>query len=265
MIFDSHAHYDDEAFDEDREDLLAHMKEKGIGTIVNVGASMESTARSVELAHRYENVYASVGVHPSETYELTEQDMLILEKYITDKKVVAVGEIGLDYHYPDTDRELQEKWFTRQLDIAVKTNMPVIIHSRDAAGDTMDILKKYQGKLAGGVIHCYSYSADMAKEYVKMGYYIGIGGVLTFKNAKKLKETAKEVPIEKIVLETDCPYLSPEPNRGMRNDSTNIKYVVKVLSDIKGMSEEEIENITYENAIRLYGIKRFGMEKIWRF
>lgn len=255
MIFDSHAHYDDEAFDEDRQELLSHMRENGIGAIVNVSASMASVNASVELAHRYDNIYASVGVHPSETYELTEKDMLLLENYTNDRKVVAVGEIGLDYHYPDTDRELQEKWFKNQLDIAVKTNMPVIIHSRDAAGDTMDILKKYQGKLAGGVIHCYSYSADMAEEYVKMGYYIGIGGVLTFKNAKKLIETAKLIPVEKIVLETDCPYLSPEPNRGKRNDSTNIKYVVKVLSDIKEMSEEEIEDITYQNAMNLYRIR----------
>lgn len=260
MIFDSHAHYDREEFDEDREELLTHMKEKGIGAIVNVGASMTSTAGSVELAHKYENIYASAGVHPCDTYELTEQDMLTLEKYTTDSKVVAVGEIGLDYHYPDTNKELQEKWFTRQLDMAVRTKLPVIIHSRDAANDTMNIMKKYQGKLTGGVIHCYSYSADMAKEYVKMGYYIGIGGVLTFKNGKKLKETAQEIPIERIVLETDCPYLSPEPNRGQRNDSTNIKYVVKVLADIKGMSEEEIESITFENALRLY-----GMEKIWQF
>lgn len=255
MIFDSHAHYDDEAFDEDREELLSRMRENGIGKIVNVGASMESVKNSVELAHRYDDIYASVGVHPSETYELNEQDMLLLENYTNDKKVVAVGEIGLDYHYPDTDRDLQAKWFERQLDIAVKTNMPVIIHSRDAAGDTMDILKKYQGKLTEGVVHCYSYSPEMAQEYVKMGYYIGIGGVLTFKNAKKLIETAKLIPIEKIVLETDCPYLSPEPNRGKRNDSTNIKYVVKALSDIKEMSEEEIEDITYQNAMNLYGIK----------
>lgn len=255
MIFDSHAHYDDEVFDEDREELLSRMPENGIGKIVNVGASMESVKNSVELAHRYDDIYAAVGVHPSETYELNEQDMLLLENYTNDKKVVAVGEIGLDYHYPDTDRDLQAKWFERQLDIAVKTNMPVIIHSRDAAGDTMDILKKYQGKLTGGVVHCYSYSPEMAQEYVKMGYYIGIGGVLTFKNAKKLIETAKLIPIEKIVLETDCPYLSPEPNRGKRNDSTNIKYVVKVLSDLKEMSEEEIEDITYQNAMNLYGIK----------
>lgn len=252
MIFDSHAHYDDEAFQEDREELLSSMNKNGIGKIVNVGASMNSTAITVELAHQYENVYAAVGVHPSDVDELTEADMDILKKYIADCKVVAVGEIGLDYHYPDTDKELQKKWFIRQLDMAVQTQMPVIIHSRDAASDTMDILKQYQGKLAGGVIHCYSYSVEMAREYVKMGYHIGIGGVLTFKNARKLRETAEDISIEHIVLETDCPYLSPEPNRGKRNDSRNIRYVIKALSDIKGMSEDEIERITYENAMRLY-------------
>jgi TatD DNase family protein len=254
MIFDSHAHYDDEVFNDDREKLLASMKENGVERIVNVGASMSSSAESVSLAERYDFMYAAVGVHPSEVDGLTDEDMIKLERYSANEKVVAIGEIGLDYHYDDTDKELQKKWFAKQLDVAVKTKMPVIIHSRDAASDTMDILKKYQGKLSQAVIHCYSYSEEMAKEYVKMGYYIGIGGVLTFKNAKKLKEVAKIIPIEKIVLETDCPYLSPEPNRGQRNDSTNIKYVVKELAGIKGISEEEIERITYENAMKMYEI-----------
>jgi TatD DNase family protein len=241
-------------FNDDREKLLASMKENGVERIVNVGASMSSSAESVSLAERYDFMYAAVGVHPSEVDGLTDEDMIKLERYSANEKVVAIGEIGLDYHYDDTDKELQKKWFAKQLDVAVKTKMPVIIHSRDAASDTMDILKKYQGKLSQAVIHCYSYSEEMAKEYVKMGYYIGIGGVLTFKNAKKLKEVAKIIPIEKIVLETDCPYLSPEPNRGQRNDSTNIKYVVKELAGIKGISEEEIERITYENAMKMYEI-----------
>lgn len=256
MIFDSHAHYDDEAFDEDRGKLLKSMKENGVGAIVNIGASMESTASSVDLAHKYDFIYASAGVHPNETGELTETDMDILKSYAADEKVVAIGEIGLDYHFLEPDKDIQIKWFRKQLDIAADTGLPVVIHSRDAAFDTMDIMKEYQGKISGGVIHCYSYSDEIAKEYLKMGYYIGIGGVLTFKNAKKLKEVAENIPIDRIVLETDCPYLAPEPNRGRRNNSINLQYVVKQLSGIKGISEDEIIELTYKNAVNLYRIKQ---------
>lgn len=252
MIFDTHAHYDDEAFDADREDLLAAMNENGICNIVNVGASMDSTKASVELSKKYDFMYTSVGVHPNETGELTENDMDTLRKLSEDKKVVAIGEIGLDYHFLEPDKDIQKNWFRKQLDVAVETGLPVIIHSRDAANDTMSILKEYQGKLYGGVIHCYSYSLEMAKEYIKMGYYIGIGGVVTFKNARKLIEVAENISLDKIVLETDCPYLSPEPNRGKRNDSTNLHYVVKKISELKGISEEKIIEQTYENAIDLY-------------
>lgn len=255
MIFDSHAHYDDEAFNGDRDELLSSMKQNGIGKIVNIGASMESSAATAALVQQYTDVYGAVGVHPSETDMLNEEDMRTLEQYAAHEKVVAIGEIGLDYHYPDTNKAVQQKWFIRQLDLAVQLRMPVVIHSRDAASDTMEILKPYQGKLAGGVIHCYSYSPEMAREYVAMGCYIGIGGVLTFKNARKLRETAECIPLDKIVLETDCPYLSPEPNRGKRNDSSNIKYVVKALADIKKLPAEEIERITYENAMQLYRIQ----------
>ena len=252
MIFDTHAHYDDEAFDTDRYELLTSMNENGICNIVNVGASMDSTKASVELSKKYDFMYTSVGVHPNETGELTENDMNTLRKLSEDKKVVAIGEIGLDYYFLEPDKDIQKKWFRKQLDVAEETGLPVIIHSRDAASDTMSILKEYQGKLSGGVIHCYSYSLEMAKEYIKMGYYIGIGGVVTFKNAKKLIEVAENIALENIVLETDCPYLSPEPNRGKRNDSTNLHYVVKKISELRGISEEEIIEQTYKNAIDLY-------------
>ena len=252
MIFDTHAHYDDEAFDTDRDELLTSIKENGICNIVNVGASMDSTKASVELSKKYDFMYTSVGVYPNETGELTENDMYTLRKLSEDKKVVAIGEIGLDYHFLEPDKDIQKKWFRKQLDVAAETGLPVIIHSRDAASDTMSILKEYQGKLSGGVIHCYSYSLEMAKEYIKMGYYIGIGGVVTFKNAKKLIEVAENIALENIVLETDCPYLSPEPNRGKRNDSTNLHYVVKKISELRGISEEEIIEQTYKNAIDLY-------------
>ena len=254
MIFDSHAHYDDEAFLEDREQLLGSLEKNGIGKVVNVGASMETSRASIDLAKKYDYIYASVGVHPSEVEELTLEKINELKEYSGFDKVVAIGEIGLDYYYPTPDRKLQKEWFYKQLDLAVETNLPVIIHSREAAADTMNILKEYKDKITKGVIHCYSYGVQMAKEFTDMGYYIGIGGVLTFNNAKKLKEVAKEIPIEKIVLETDCPYLSPVPNRGKRNSSLNLEYVVKELAQIKDLSEEEVIEITYKNTMNLYGI-----------
>ncbi|HAH18972.1 TatD family hydrolase [uncultured Eubacterium sp.] len=261
MIFDTHAHYDDEAFAEDRSKLLLSMKENNVDKIVDVGADMASTKEAVELAYNYDFIYAAVGVHPSEVEEMSEHDIETLRKYIIDdsaredKKIVAIGEIGLDYHWEEPSRTLQKEWFAKQLELAQELEMPIIIHSRDAAEDTYEILKVYAEHGLKGVMHCYSYSVEMAKKYVDMGLYIGIGGVLTFKNAKKLKEVAAEIPLEKIVLETDCPYMAPEPHRGKRNDSTYIKYVVKVLAEIKGISEEEVERVTFENACKLYGIK----------
>lgn len=255
MIFDTHAHYDDDAFDEDRESLLAGMSERGIGRIVDVGASMESSRMAMELAKQYEFMYCAVGVHPSEVRDLTEQDMEILREWSMWKqptgKVVAIGEIGLDYHYPDTDKDLQKKWFIRQLMLARQVELPVIIHSRDAAADTLDIIKEY-GRGLGGVVHCFSYTKEIAAEYLKLGYYCGIGGVLTYKNAKKLVEVAEYLPIERIVLETDCPYLSPDPNRGKRNDSSNLVYVVQKLAELKNLSYEEVVRITQENAGHMY-------------
>lgn len=251
MIFDTHAHYDDEDFDIDRKELIDSMNSNGIGRIVNVGANLKGSAESVKLSLEYDNIYAAVGIHPSDVYEMDDKSIGKLKELSKEKKVVAIGEIGLDYHYPDTDKDIQKEWFIKQLDLAVELNMPVIIHSRDAAADTMEILKDYVGKVSG-VIHCYSYGIDMAKQYVEMGYYIGIGGVLTFKNAKKLIEVAKMISIDKIVLETDCPYLSPEPNRGKRNDSTNLKFVVKKLAELKEMTEEDVIKITYKNGLDLY-------------
>lgn len=254
MFFDSHAHYDDEAFREDQEELLSSMNQNGIKYIMNVGASMKSSEASIKLAEQYAFIYAAAGVHPSETETLKDEDMQRLKQYAGHEKVKAIGEIGLDYHYKEPDKEIQKKWFRRQLDIAQEVRLPVIIHSRDAAKDTFDLLKEYEGKIKGGVIHCFSYSADLAEEYLKMGYYIGIGGVLTFHNAKKLKEVAELIPISRIVLETDCPYLSPEPYRGKRNTSINLPYVAAELAKIKGLSDTEVINITCRNAMKLYGI-----------
>lgn len=255
MIFDSHAHYDDEAFEEDRDVLLSSMQANGIDTIVNVGASIESSGSSLQLAETYDFIYAAVGVHPSDTDELNEENYLELCKLMDKEKVVAVGEIGLDYYWDTPSRDIQKKWFVRQLNTAVEKNKPVIIHSRDAAADTLDIMKAEQPWDQGGVIHCFSYSVEMAREYLNHGFYIGIGGVLTFHNAKKLKEVAEYVPLNQIVLETDCPYLAPVPNRGKRNSSLNLTYVADMLAEIKGIAREEIERVTYENACRLYRIK----------
>ena len=178
-----------------------------------------------------------------------------LKSLAADEKIVAIGEIGLDYHYDEPEREVQKKWFARQLDLAYELDMPIIIHSRDAAADTLDIMKEHHGDELNGVIHCFSYSPEMAQIYLDMGYYLGIGGVVTFKNSKKLKEVVKMTPLERIVLETDCPYLTPEPHRGKRNDSSYLKYVVECISKLKGISAEKIIKTTCENAVKMYRIK----------
>lgn len=252
MIFDTHSHYDDEAFNEDRDGLFRSMKENGVGWIVNVGAEMQGCRDALRLAEEYEFVYAALGVHPSEVSELTEADIDWIRENAANKKVVAIGEFGLDYHWPEPSAELQKKWFVRQIALAKETGLPIVIHSRDAAADTMEILTAEKAYDCGGVIHCYSYSAEMAKEYVDMGFFIGIGGVVTFKNAKKCKRTVEEIPLERIVLETDCPYLSPEPHRGERNDSTRLIYVAETIAELKGVAPEEVIRVTTENAHKLY-------------
>ena len=255
MIFDTHAHYDDEAFDEDREELLWKMKEQGVEFIVNVGASIASTKKTIELVQRYPFLYGAVGIHPSETEELKEEDMLWLKKASVQKDIVAIGEIGLDYYWPEPDREIQKKWFIRQLALASEVKLPVIIHSRDAAEDTLEILKEWDKDKTGGVIHCFSYSKEIAREYLSMGYYFGIGGVLTFKNARKLVEAVEIIPMEKILLETDCPYLAPEPYRGKRNQSGYIDFVAEKLAKLKGITKEEVLRIASDNAKNFYHLK----------
>lgn len=256
MIFDTHAHYDDEAFDADRAELLGSMQEHGIGAIVNVGASMESSNITVELTRQYPFVYGAVGVHPNEVGDMTEKDLQQLETWSQIDKVLAIGEIGLDYHYPEPPKDVQKRWFEAQMELARKTKLPVIIHSRDAAKDTLDTMTMLHAGEIGGVIHCYSYTKEMAREFLNMDYYFGIGGVLTFPNAKKLREAVAYIPLDKLVLETDCPYLAPVPNRGKRNSSLNIPYVIEVMAELKGCSAKEIEQITMENAKRLYRMQK---------
>lgn len=253
-MIDSHAHYDDEAFDQDREELISSVFESGVRKIINVGASMESCKTTLALAEKYKHIYAAIGVHPSDTAELTEKDMEWLSEKSSLSKVVAIGEIGLDYYWDTPDRETQKKWFQRQLALAKEVHLPVVIHSRDAAADTISIMKECGADTIPGVIHCYSYTKESAREFLDMGYSFGIGGVLTFKNAKKLKEAVAYIPMDRILLETDCPYLSPEPNRGKRNSSLNIPYVAGVMAQMKGISEEEVIRITSENTEKLFHI-----------
>lgn len=253
MIFDSHAHYDDEQFDVDREELLLSMKEHGVGVIVNVGSTLSSCEKVVELAKKYPHVYAAVGVHPDEVGSLNEETFAFVKEQCQKEKVVAVGEIGLDYYWDNESHDVQKEWFIRQLQLARELCLPISIHSREAAADTLEIMKEHAKDLKG-VIHCFSYSLEMAREYVKMGFYIGVGGVVTFKNGRKLKEIVEEIPLDKIVLETDCPYLAPVPYRGKRNDSTYLSYVAEEIAQIKGITAEEVISVTEENARQLFGI-----------
>ncbi len=254
MIFDTHAHYDDEQFDTDRQELLSSMPENGVGAIVNVSAAYESCQRVVNLAQKYPFVYAAVGVHPDEVGSLNEERFAHMKELFQNDKVVAVGEIGLDYYWDNESHDVQKQWFVRQLELARELELPVLIHSREAAADTMEIIKAH-GHGLGGVIHCYSYAKEQAKEYVKMGYYIGVGGVVTFKNARKLKETVEEIPLTSILLETDCPYLAPSPFRGKRNNSIYIQYVAEEIARIKGISYEEVVARTEQNARQMYGVQ----------
>ncbi len=269
MIIDTHAHYDDKAFAEDREALLEAL---GIGNgasgaensqessnptpqihrIVNIGSSLGACKRTIELMEKYDFIYGALGVHPTDSGELTDGDIEWLRQQCALEKCVAVGEIGLDYYWDEPDREIQKKWFRRQLNLAREVNLPVVIHSRDAAQDTVDIMKEERAEEIGGVIHCFSYSTEMAKIFLDMGFYIGVGGVVTFNNGRKLKEVVEYIPLDKIVVETDCPYLAPVPFRGKRNDSGKLTYVLDQIAEIKGVSREDAEEITSRNAFDLY-------------
>ena len=252
MIFDTHAHYDSEAFDSDRDELLSSLEANGINYVVNVGASLEGAYASAKLAGRYPGVYAAIGIHPDEVGCLNDEVMDQLRELCLREKTVAVGEIGLDYHWNVEAREVQREWFIRQLQLARELDLPVNVHSRDAAQDTFDVIRAEHAGSTGGIIHCYSGSAQMAAEYVRMGYYLGIGGVVTFKNGKVLKQVVREIPIEYLVTETDCPYLAPTPFRGERNDSRNIRYVIEEIARIKEIPPEQAEEILLENAKRVY-------------
>lgn len=256
MIFETHAHYEDEQFDSDRDELLSSMQLHGISTVVNVGSTIETTKKSIELAEAYDFIYAAVGVHPSEIDCLNEENLKWLYTAAQHPKAAAIGEIGLDYYWDKEEevRKRQRYWFQRQLRLAENVGLPVIIHSRDAAADTLDLMKEAYAMHIPGVIHCFSYSVEQAEQYVDMGYYIGVGGVVTFKNAKKLKEVVETIPLSSILLETDCPYMAPEPYRGKRNQSVYLTYVAEKIAQIKGVTKQEVIDATRENACRMYRI-----------
>ena len=256
MIFDTHAHYDDEKFDEDRDELLKSLADAGVGTVVDAASTIDSCHQIIELISKYPFLYGTLGMHPSECKDMTEDDLDWIRQQLKNPKIVAIGEIGLDYYWPEPDHDIQKKWFEKQLELAKETDMPVVIHSRDAAEDTLNMIKIAQLPPKTMDIHCFSYSKEMAREYLNMGYYLGVGGVVTFKNAKKLKEVVEYAPIENILLETDCPYLAPEPNRGKRNSSLNLEYVVDKIAELKNMDREDVISITEKNAQDFYRIKK---------
>ncbi len=251
-IFDTHAHYDDDAFDQDRDALLSSLPTQGVAKIVNVGASLASCKKTLALMDEYDFIYGAIGVHPCDTADLNEDNINWLKEACGHEKCVALGEIGLDYYWNEPEEAIQKKWFARQMDLARELKLPMIIHSREAAKDTVDMMKAEKAGEIGGVVHCYSYTKEMAREFLNMDFYFGIGGVLTFSNAKKLKEAVEYIPMDRIVLETDCPYLAPVPYRGKRNCSLYIAHVIEALAQIKGVSEEVVREQMWANSHALY-------------
>ncbi|MGI6772185.1 MAG: TatD family hydrolase [Acutalibacteraceae bacterium] len=251
-IFDSHAHFDDEKFNEDRDEILSSLPSKGISGVINCGTNLQTSEFSIELSEKFGFVYAAVGFHPHEVTEFDDASLLEVKRLAQNEKVVAIGEIGLDYYYDFSPREKQIEAFEKQLELAAELSLPVIIHNRDAHADTLEILKKHRPK---GVLHCFSGSAEMAQEIIKLGMYIGLGGAVTFKNAKKPLEVAAVVPDELLLIETDCPYMSPVPFRGKRCDSTMIPYTAEKIAEVRGTTAQDILNLTAENAKRLFEIK----------
>lgn len=253
MYFESHAHYDSEQFDDDRYEVIESLKNSGVDYVINVGADMQSSLTSIELSRKYDFIYAAVGVHPHDAENVKAEDYETLSSYLKEDKVVALGEIGLDYYYDLSPRDIQRQVFKNQLDICENAKKPVIIHSREAAQECFDMIK--DSKVRRGVIHAFSGSTEMAKEYIKMGFYIGVGGIVTFKNARKLVEVVENIPLERILIETDSPYLSPVPVRGTRNNSQNLKYITEKIAQIKQISPENVAEITRKNAVSLFDIK----------
>ena len=254
MIFDTHAHYDSNGFSADRDEVLSALPAAGVTLVVNPGCDVESSRQAIALAEQYPHVYAAVGIHPGDCDGCTEADLEAIRAMAAHEKVVAIGEIGLDYYWKDNaPKEFQQDIFRRQLALAEELKLPVIVHDREAHGDTLAVVKEFPH--VRGVFHCFSGSPEMAEELVKMGWYLGFDGPITYKNARRSPEVVAVTPLDRIVIETDAPYLTPEPFRGKRNDSTKLRYVVEKLAEWKGISAEEMEHVTWRNGCRLYGME----------
>lgn len=255
MFFDSHAHYYDEQFSTDRDEILKKAFESGVGYILSASSDLASSIENISLARRFEHVYAAVGIHPHNIIDINNNIISVLADFASYPKVVAIGEIGLDYYYDNSPREVQKLAFSKQIYLAANLKLPIIVHDRDAHEDTLNIIKSENAKKTGGVLHCFSGSVEMAREILNNNFYISIGGPVTFKNAKKTVEVVKYVPDDRLMIETDCPYLTPEPLRGRRNDSSLISYTAKKIAEIKGRTLEEIAEMTTRNAKKLFNIE----------
>lgn len=250
-IFDTHSHYDDDKFDKDRFTLLSSLKDKGVCNVVSCGCDVQSSRFNKLLSEKFDGFYFAAGLHPENLEGASNADLQIIKELLSDEKCVAVGEIGLDYHWMSSPKSVQAEFFNAQIEMAKELDMPVIVHDREAHGDTLDVLRRTAPK---GVLHCFSGSKEMAREIINLGMYIGINGVATFKNARKSLEVVKEIPLDRLLLETDCPYLAPEPHRGERNDSSYIPFVAERIGELLGESAQTILDITCENAHRMYNV-----------
>ena len=252
ILTDTHAHLNDEAFDEDREILLSLLKGRGVSLVINCGCDVASSKKAIELSEKHDYIYAAVGIHPHEAENAGENDLDEIRRLLEHERAVAIGEIGLDYHYDFSPRELQKEYFEKQIVLAKELDIPIIVHDREAHEDTLELLRKYKPK---GVLHCFSGSVESAKEIISLGMYIGLGGAVTFKNARKPLEVAEFVPLDKLLLETDAPYMTPVPFRGKRNDSSLIPYTAIKIAEVKGIDPQTIADAANENGKRLFGIK----------
>lgn len=254
MYFDTHAHLDDEQFTEEQQTVIERAQEAGVGLMINVGYNVGSAWRTVELTRKYDFIYGAVGMHPHEAQDLNQESLADLREAARQPRIVAVGEIGLDYYYDLSPRERQQEVFREMIRMAKELRLPIIIHDRDAHEDALQIVKEENAAEVGGVFHCYSGSWPLAKEIMKLGFYLALGGTVTFKNARKAVEVAKEIPLEHLLLETDCPYLAPVPYRGKRNEPAYVPRVAEVIADIRGIAVEEVARVTMENGKRLFNI-----------
>lgn len=255
MLFDTHAHLNAEQFEEDLEEVIARAKENGVENMVIVGFDRPTITRAMELVEQYDFMYASIGWHPVDAIDMTEEDLAWIEELSSHPKVVAIGEMGLDYYWDKSPKEVQKEVFRKQIHLAKRVKLPIVIHNREATADIVDILREEGASEVGGIMHCFSGSVEVAQECVHMNFYISLGGPVTFKNARKPKEVAEALPLDKLLIETDCPYLAPHPYRGKRNEPSYVKLVAEQIAELKGISYEEVASITTANAKKLFAIK----------